>query len=487
MATALRHTLPARACALLALAGAALAAPAAASADDYLIVYKREAIPAGAKARIADADGRLVHAYGEIGVAVARSGDRSFRAELLDEDPRVSGVLRAGAYSFDAPDVPEGFDLRPGDLPNSPATDASEPLFAQQWNMRQIQGPEAHAITGGSPLVTVAALDSGLDPRHPDLAQNVDSARSANCASGVPVLDPTGAAWSDTVGHGTFTAGLIAAASNGIGIVGTAPNVKVAAIKIANGRDPIVWPAVVCGLVHAGRTHMDVANNSYVVDPDRFFCRNVKSQQIVVTAVQRAIRYARREGVTVVASAGNENIDLAHPPTGNKCVRVPTELPGVVTVSAVGRLRQKAFYSNYGVAEIDLTAPGGDPVQTTGVTPVGTVVSTFPGGTYRYNFGTSFAAPHVSGAAALVISRFGDLESPANGKMRPGLVEAILQQTADRTPCPPDPFAPAVGPPVFPESTAFPANCEGGEAYNGFYGHGQVNALRAVTHDAGKP
>ncbi|MBW3593340.1 MAG: hypothetical protein KY396_06580, partial [Actinobacteria bacterium] len=58
-------------------------------------------------------------------------------------------------------------------------------------------------------------------------------------------------------------------------------------------------------------------------------------------------------------------------------------------------------------------------------------------------------------------------------------------QTADRIACPPDPFAPLVGPPVFPTPTSFPASCEGGEGYNGFYGHGQVNALRAVTHDPG--
>ncbi|MBW3592302.1 MAG: S8 family serine peptidase, partial [Actinobacteria bacterium] len=255
MAKSLRLTFTARVCAPLALLGAALAAPAAASAADYLIVYKREAIPAGAKARVAEADGRLVHAYGEIGVAVARSGDRSFRGELLEEDPRVAGVLAADAYSFIAPGASDAFEVQEGDLPNAPATDADVPLSAQQWNSRQIQAPEAHAITGGSPLVTVADLDSGVDFRHPDLAANIDFLRSANCQSGVPVTDPSGTAWDDNIGHGTFTAGLIAAASNGVGMVGIAPNVKLAAVKISNDRGTILWPAVVCGLVHAGRTH----------------------------------------------------------------------------------------------------------------------------------------------------------------------------------------------------------------------------------------
>ena len=475
------------------------AAPAGAAG--YLVVYKRESVPADARARIAEADGRLVHAYPEIGVAVVRSGDSGFRRDLLLEDGRVDGVISTDALSFELPDTSSGFDAAgppEGDLPNAPAGDA-DTLSAMQWNTRQIHAPEAHAITGGSRLVTVADIDSGLDSSHPDLHANVDFARSAACQSGAPVNDPTGVAWDDNLGHGTFTAGLIAAASNGVGIVGVAPNISIAAVKIANAQGTITWPAVVCALVYSGRQHFDVANNSYAVDPSRYYCHNNPAQRIVIKAVQRAVRFARGEGVTVVASAGNENTDLAHPPLGNNCPRVPTEIPGVIAVSADGSLQRKAFYSNYGVGAIDLTAPGGDPAQPT-PTPFGTIVSTYPnpakvppsqrtrafpsgGAFYRFDFGTSFSAAHVTGVAALIVSRYGDLSNPGNGKMRPGQVEAFLQQTSDPIACPPDPFAPVIGPPVLPAPTAFPAECQGGEGYNGFYGHGQVNALRAVTHD----
>src|SRR5207245_2188779 len=89
----------------------------------------------------------------------------------------------------------------------------------------QIQAPAAHAITSGS-SVLVGDLDTGLDYTHPDLAANVDFANSVSCESGAP--DQTPAAWADHQGHGTHTAGTIAAASNGIGIVRPAPPTQTA-------------------------------------------------------------------------------------------------------------------------------------------------------------------------------------------------------------------------------------------------------------------
>jgi subtilisin family serine protease len=96
-----------------------------------------------------------------------------------------------------------------GDLPNAPATDA-DTLSGLQWDMRQIHAFEAHAITGGSPAVVVGDIDTGLDKDHPDLIPNIDFAKSVSCESGSPVSSP--AAWDDHNGHGTHTAGTIAAA-----------------------------------------------------------------------------------------------------------------------------------------------------------------------------------------------------------------------------------------------------------------------------------
>lgn len=98
--------------------------------------------------------------------------------------------------------------------------------------MVQIGAPEAHAVTGGSPSVVVGDIDTGLDFTHPDLAPNVDFATSVSCLGGSPNTAPS--AWNDDNGHRTHTAGTIAAAANGIGIVGVAPNVRIAGIKAGN-------------------------------------------------------------------------------------------------------------------------------------------------------------------------------------------------------------------------------------------------------------
>jgi subtilisin family serine protease len=109
-------------------------------------------------------------------------------------------------------------------------------------------------------------------------------------------------------------------------------------------------------------------------------------------------------------------------------------------------------------------------------------VGSTPVGIYCYQQGTSMASPHAAGVAALIISQFGDANTPQNGKMRPNAVAAYLQQTADPQPCP------TLLPPgyeVFTTPTGAPQTCQGGPGYNSWYGNGQVNALRAVTHDSG--
>jgi subtilisin family serine protease len=232
----------------------------------------------------------------------------------------------------------------------------------------------------------------------------------------------------------------------------------------------------------AGSHGIDVTNNSYFADPWLFNCKNDPEQRAIWMAEQRAIKYAMNKGVTVVAAEGNENIDLSkqnvdtispdtdpNPPprdVTNACVVIPVEIPGVMGVTADGALLQKAYYSSYGVGSADVTAPGGDRRFQIPNTPDanGRVLSTYLGGGYAYLQGTSMASPHAAGVAALAIA--------AHGKMAPGVVAAIVENTADAMDCPPNPFNP--GPPF-----DFLAICVGGAGYNGFYGHGQVNALAA--------
>jgi subtilisin family serine protease len=471
-------------CAALALAAASYAA--AANAGTYIVLYKQQSVAPGAAATIQAAGGAVVASYPEIGVVVARSDSPSFRSAMLT-DRSVWGAASTSGFGVqvDAAGL-EASGPPVGDLPNSPANDSAEPLFPLQWDMRQIHTPEAHAITGGSPDVLVGDIDTGLDFAHPDLAPNYDAANSADCSSGAaaPLLPGN-----DVFGHGTHTAGTIAAAQNGIGIVGVAPRVKIAGIKSSNNAGFFFPEMVVCSFMWAATHGIDVTNNSYFADPWYFNCKNDPEQRAIWIAEQRAIRFAMSRGVVVVAAAGNFADDLAHPTrdvispdTGpgiprdvtNACAVVPVEVPGVIGVSADGNRRIKSFYSSYGSGVIQVVAPGGDSVlQRTAEAPNGRVLSTVPGGAWAYAQGTSMAAPHVTGVAALIESRYGPLAR--------GRIAGMLTPTADPIACP-DAATLALYAPFPSASNEEPQACAGGAGYNSWYGHGEVNALRSVTH-----
>src|SRR5437667_11686931 len=109
--------------------------------------------------------------------------------------------------------------------------------------MRQIHAFDAQAVTSGSPSIVAGDIDTGIDWQHPDLAASVDFSRSVSCIGGAPDTSPS--AWFDGNGHGTHTAGTIAAGANGIGIVGVAPGVKIAAIKAGTDDGGFFFPEAV--------------------------------------------------------------------------------------------------------------------------------------------------------------------------------------------------------------------------------------------------
>jgi subtilisin family serine protease len=475
---------------LAVVIGSTLVGASVADAARFIVLFNGRSVPASAEKAIAQAGGTLVYSYDRIGVAIADSSDPDF-LERLDGRKGVAAVAPSGDDEVDDAIVSNPSEPRMGVLPNEPATD-NDPFSSRQWNLRQIGAVDAHALTGGSPSVLVGHLDSGVDYTHPDLQHNVDLANSASCVGGVPNqrADSGRLPFFDTNGHGTFTAGEIVADDNGVGIVGVAPNVRLASVKVTSidardGRTKIFPESAICGLMWAATHGFDVMNASLAIDRTElnvpaarvgFFCRSNPADAVVITAVRRAARYALRRGVSLVASAGNSNVDLTNPPAGEDCIRMPGGLPGVIAVSAVGPVRadgsvqRKTFSSNYGLGAIDLTAPGGDQFELTPAT-AGLVFSTLPNNAYGFMGGsTSAAAPHVTGVAALVISMFGD-SSPGNGRMKPSRVRAILEGSATALACPPNPYI---------RPTVAPAFCEGTDELNGFYGHGEVNALAAI-------
>jgi subtilisin family serine protease len=395
-----------------------------------------------------------------------------------------------------------------------PANIGPEPLSACQWDMRAINATPAgsYAVNRGAGA-RVGDIDTGIDMTNTDIMPNVDLA--ASCVflySDTPTADPSEqvtrgdcsdkAALQDLAGHGTHTAGTIAAPINGMGVSGVAPEAKVVVLKAGTAEGYFFTQSVVDALRYAGDQHLDVVNMSFFADPWLFNCRNDKEQKAIIQAISEAARYAEQQGVVLVAAAGNEDIDLNHPvtdeispdfppdaavtrPVNNSCVVLPQEIPGVVVVTATGAENLLSWYSSYGNLT-DVTAPGGSRFQTpTEDTARGRVLSTYSstagdlddeaelgrlvqdadGNYYAWLNGTSMAAPHVAGVAALIRA--------AHPGMSGGAVVAALRNSATAMPCPA-----ALDPGV--EFFEAPVQiCKGGIGSNNFYGAGLVNALAA--------
>ncbi|MEV4132960.1 S8 family serine peptidase [Dactylosporangium sp. NPDC049742] len=476
--------------ALVAGAGAVAttSAPAwaAGSESTFLVLAPQGQSTAKAVSRVAAAGGTVVARYDQIGVLVARTTNPAFQSAVAGAG--VDSVASTGGLAT-ALDDDETVAVVDSATVQATGDPTGEPLWGQQWDMTQIDVPQAHKVTTGSPDVVVGVLDSGISSTHPDLVTQIAKDKSASCIGGV--VDTTEAAWNPTTSdHGTHVAGTIAAAINGVGVAGVAPGVKVASVKVVND-DGFIYPeAAVCGFIWAAEHGMRVTNNSYFIDPWEFNCRNDERQRPVWTAVQRALRYSQSKGVLNVASAGNSNVDLQHkfvdsgsPNDGSfpvedrtitgACVDLPAEAPGVLTVSAVGPTKQKSYYSSYGQGVVDVTAPGGDTRFRTGGSPStitdGVLSTTFNTVTktngWGYKQGTSMAGPHAAGVAALALS--------AHPGLTPGALASYLERTAVSLPCPSGIYNPV------PKLVGFEATCSGGNR-NGFYGAGEINAYNVV-------
>ncbi|WTP18909.1 S8 family serine peptidase [Streptomyces sp. NBC_00191] len=390
--------------------------------------------------------------YDAIGVIVAHSTSSAFAGTMRG----VNGVQMVGATRTS--DVPA--DAYNPALPATPTQATTTLTESNRWDMTQIKADKAWAVTTGSSAVKVGVLDTGVDDLHQDIAPNFNAADSVSCAYGK--ADTRTGAWRPFGDHGTHVAGTIAAAKNGKGVIGVAPSVKISSVRIAEPNTSMFFAEnTVCGFMWAGDHGFKVTNNSYYTDPWMFNCPDNADQAAIIEGVKRAQEYAENKGSLQIAAAGNSNYDLANKRTDtsspndstpvtrtitNACIDIPTELPGVVTVAAMGNGNVKASYSNFGRSIIDVAAPGGDGASG--------VYSTLPGGKYGTMNGTSMASPHVAGVAALLAST-----DPA---ATPADLRARLSSQATDTACPSD------------------SRCTGTTAVNSFFGEGQVDALKAV-------
>jgi subtilisin family serine protease len=319
-------------------------------------------------------------------LASVPSSQRDAALAALGRDPRVR---------YAEPNVRFHIDQLPDDA-----------SFGQLWGLdnsgqvvnglpgsadADIDAPEAWAVTTGSPAVSVGVIDTGVDYSHPDLAANIWTNPGENCAGcrndgidndgngfvddwhGWDFLNDDNDPYDDN-GHGTHVAGTIGAVGdNGLGVVGVNWTVKIMPLKFIGANGSGDAADAVRAVLYASAMGAEVTNNSWGGDG--------YSQ-----ALADAIAAADAHGSLFVAAAGNSfaNTDTSpNYPSGY-------DLPNVVAVAATDQKDARAWFSNYGRRSVDLGAPGTN------------ILSTKPGASYQYLDGTSMAAPHVAGAAALV-------------------------------------------------------------------------------------
>jgi lantibiotic leader peptide-processing serine protease len=514
---AFRYIAAACACAALAAAFAGTA-----SAGRYVVVFKNGHSGAGIAA-VHRAGGTIVRNT-RVGVATVSARSPAF-ARALRASNAVVGVARNASFlqaaspnrvtrAAASPSPSERATCQA--LYGSSAPSGPDELAPCQWDMERIHAnPGSYAVNLGAGAV-VGDMDTGIDLTHPEFAGNLDLARSCTFIyATTPTSDPSEqvtpgdcsnkASLQDLSGHGTHTAGTIAAQIDGRGISGVAPQATLVVLKAGTANGYFFTDSVVNALVYAGDQQLDAVNMSFFADPWLFNCRNDTEQKAIIEAIKRAAGYAQQRGVVLVAAEGNEGIDLNHPtvdeispdfppgaatarPVNNSCIVLPTELPGVVVVSATGAENLLAWYSSYGMTT-DVAAPGGSRFQTPTFDPSrGRVLSPYSSTAgdlaledalgrlvqdpvtnayYAWLNGTSMAAPHVTGVAALIRAEHPDLAA--------GAVAAIIRQTATPLPCPAelDPGVEFFGAPV--------QVCKGGRGNTNFYGKGLVDALAAVS------
>jgi lantibiotic leader peptide-processing serine protease len=556
MAVLAAHRTLAAAAGLIALAtcGTGIAA-AATTPKEYVVLYDRDA-GASAHAAIRDAGGRVIRENRAVGLATIRANTPNFRAAVSGARAidgvatnRAIGRAPADRRKRDLTDLDPNTDGGRTQPMRPPLNPAMDPFSTVQWDMAMIDADfsGSYRYEQGSHDVLVGVIDTGIEANHPDIAPNFNRELSRNFTVDDPVIDGPceedpdqsceDPADVDEGGHGTHVAGTIGAPLNQIGIGGVAPRVGLVNLRAGQDSGFFFLQPTVDALTFAGNHGIDVVNMSFYTDPWLYNCTSNPTdspaeqaqQQTVITATQRALRFARRHGVTLVSALGNESTDLGNPtedPTSpdypprnertrtvdNSCLSMPTEGEGVVGVSAVGPSGRKAWYSNYGVEQTDVSAPGGDALDFPGTSaysqPENRILSptsevslqergfldpanpsnrvrseVVDGKTWYwvYDNGTSMASPHAAGVAALIVSRWGRHDNVHGGRtLRPRIVERLLARTALDVPCP-EPRTYVYPPAPELKIPELQATCEGSPAFNGFYGHGIVNALRAVN------
>jgi thermitase len=288
-----------------------------------------------------------------------------------------------------------------------------DPLYAQQWNLARVNAPAAWDLTTGSNSVIVAVIDSGIDSGHPEFppARRIlpgSGAHNFIAGNDYPI---------DDFGHGTHVAGIVGASMNGVGVIGLAPDVRILPLKVLDSQGVGNYDNIVAAIRWAADWSVTFP---HLDDP------NARVRVINLSlggyspsqSLQDAVNYAISKGIVVVAAAGN---------CGQRCQAgdnpdyYPAFYSGVLAVGATDRNDNWASYSGH-KPYVAISAPGGidgDPIKSS-------LPFAIDASGYGYEYGTSMAAPLVSGAAALAWSLW--------PSATPAEISAVVTAAADKVP-----------------------------------------------------
>lgn len=263
---------------------------------------------------------------------------------------------------------------------------STQPAQVLPWGIDRVDAELVWPSGNTADPIKIGIIDTGISKDHPDL--------KANIKGGVNTINPL-KSWNDDNGHGSHVAGIVAALNNTVGVVGVGPASDLYAIKVLGANGSGFLSDVIEGIQWA------VANGIQVVNMSLGTSSDVQSMHDAVIAAYNA-------GVTIVAAAGNNGGPVIF----------PAAYPEAIAVSATDQNNVLASFSSRG-PEVDLAAPGVS------------IYSTYKGTGYATLSGTSMAAPHVTGSAALVLNTpVGLYDANVNSKWDPAEVQKKLQDAA---------------------------------------------------------
>jgi len=453
------------------------------AANNRHIVSFSGSVPTDFASQVAALGGKVLWVSPGSGLA-AVSGLKAAAVATLAGRRGIQAIDADALLTLDMPRLATEATAEAGGV-QSNAAPAAAVRYPRQWNMRAVQADVAwaHGFLGSS-SVSIFMLDSGIDPHHADTEGRVDATRSVDLlgtfdaqavvgkdtvivpfteADTVQKYFPGAEVYTDLFFHGTHTGATVS--SNAVRAAGVTSNTKLVAVKVCGYINDCPFSSILNGVIYAADNGADVINMSL----GGAFTKAGNGR--FVGLLNKVFNYARSKGVTTVVSAGNAAADLDH--NGNT-YQTFCDTPAVICVAATGPTSDAnaatrngpwtdvdapAYYTNFGRSAISVAAPGGNSSFGAALPPPATrdvfvwaacsetslLVPCFSAPIFIVGVqGTSMAAPHVAGTAALLVSILG---------RNPSQIKARIQQSADNV---------------------------AGSGTTPFYGKGRLNVARAV-------